>query len=1060
MKKLGARWLGLLSVLVCGSGFAQNGPPPFPTQCFGFPANFETGWTIEPPLAYTTNLISVPLDVQGLWGDALFLDTTNLAPARLAYYVIDTNYHANLSYGTGTILFLFAANWASVSQGGTGPGETAYFLSAGDTSTNGLFAVYADKYGSNIFFGGVSNGVSTTYASAPISWTSNTFHEIGIEYTAPSPRHRAGTSTIYLDGAVAATGSGESIIPWLGTGPNGYYTNGFYIGSDSSGYEQMRGTLMWFYTWTEAYWDYSPYWPAISNAIVAWQATLGSGGFGAMMGMGGGVLTSGGSSTNSITGTSVSLSTQTSQTAGTGSNTTVTAATTPEQIAAIRAARAATDAAYFSNNVAPYLVPDLGITSDALQRQIVTNLLILSSNLNSMQTAQHAAVSNLLQRQTIPMPQSWIDSHGHSCYFDHMNADGSPAIKVTQGIDAVETVGAQNLWPSSLWHGASTGFGLNGSTNGSNILLAQWDAGDVLTNHQEFVPYGTSNSRVSVYTHSYEYYQSNAVDPHATFVAGIMIAAGVSNAAIGFAPQAQLVESWYANDLAGMAQMAATNNVRESNHSYLIPAGWIPNFYYQGSYYWLWVGDPSISTTQSWLFGFYDGYAASNTDQIVYTAKNYLPVFCAGNPNGEKNGEDFRGPDIQPWTHVETTNNDTNFLYIYSLPYTLYTYPAYIPTRPLNDAPDNGNGYNTLTAYAVSKNTLVVGAVYPDANGYSDPSTNTIAYFSAMGPTADGRIKPDVVADGVNEYSCGTNGASSYISGWDGTSFAAPAVTGSLGLITELYNEYYGTTNPPLASTLRGIMIHTADQLGTNAGPSYMYGWGLIDPVAAANLVQSNYASQSLAFIKEVLLTNGDRIVFPVTLTNGHPFRATITWTDPPGKPVLPALNPTNHMLTNDLDLRVISPGGTTNFPYVLNPASPGSPATQTNNDVDNVEQVYIPSPATGIYTVQITHKGTLVDDHGKTNYQNVSIMLSGNVAQPAIPLQIASIQPIAASNTIALAWGSDVGRVYSVQTETNIASANWQSVTGELSATKTTTAFVLTSSSTTNMFYRIVQIR
>jgi hypothetical protein len=70
------------------------------------------------------------------------------------------------------------------------------------------------------------------------------------------------------------------------------------------------------------------------------------------------------------------------------------------------------------------------------------------------------------------------------------------------------------------------------------------------------------------------------------------------------------------------------------------------------------------------------------------------------------------------------------------------------------------------------------------------------------------------------------------------------------------------------------------------------------------------------------------------------------------------------------------------------------------------------------------------------------------------------SIQPIFTSNTIALAWGSDVGRVHMVQTETNIASANWQSVTGELRATKTNTAFVLTNSSANNVFYRIVQIR
>ena len=347
-----------------------------------------------------------------------------------------------------------------------------------------------------------------------------------------------------------------------------------------------------------------------------------------------------------------------------------------------------------------------------------------------------------------------------------------------------------------------------------------------------------------------------------------MIAAGVDTNAIGFAPQAQLVASYYANDLTEMAQMATNGKVRESNHSYTIPAGWYGNWNGKYGELPLWIGDASISTTQSWLFGFYEGTAQTN-DEIVYTAQYYLPVFCAGNPNGEANGVAFHGPDTQPTPHYEITNNVVNINYMYNLPDT--TNSAF---RPLNDA--NG-GYNTLTSYAVSKNDLVVGAVSNNTSGYSGTNTAGIAYLSAMGPTADGRIKPDVVAAGVNEYSCSSTSATSYQTNWDGTSFAAPAVTGSLGLITELYNELYGTNNPPLASTLRGIMIHTADQLGTNAGPSYMYGWGLIDPVAAANLVYSNYASGSLAFIKEFLLTNGDRIVFPVTLTNGKAFRATIT---------------------------------------------------------------------------------------------------------------------------------------------------------------------------------------
>ena len=46
------------------------------------------------------------------------------------------------------------------------------------------------------------------------------------------------------------------------------------------------------------------------------------------------------------------------------------------------------------------------------------------------------------------------------------------------------------------------------------------------------------------------------------------------------------------------------------------------------------------------------------------------------------------------------------------------------------------------------------------------------------------------------------------------------------------------------------------------------------------------------------------------------------------------------------------------------------------------------------------------------------------------------------------------------VQSNTDIASTNWQCATGELSATKTNIAIVLPFSSTNNVFYRIEQIR
>jgi len=279
MKNLQARWSGLLILFLSVSGFAQS-PPAIPNEWFGFPPGFDTGWGTA-PIAYTTNLLSTPMDPPTWLGNVLILDTTNLTPAFLNYNVLDTNYgetFRNISYGQGTVLFYFSPNWASVSHGGTGPGETAYFLAGGDWSSNspnGLFAIYADASGSNLCFGGVGAGDAEIYASAPISWSSNTWHQIGVEYT-------GGDCVIYLDGALAATGDGVIYVPKRST-----WTNGFFIGSDNTGYEQARGAFLGMVTWAEEYGAWYTYsWLDVSNIIAAWQGTLGGVGFGGMMGMG------------------------------------------------------------------------------------------------------------------------------------------------------------------------------------------------------------------------------------------------------------------------------------------------------------------------------------------------------------------------------------------------------------------------------------------------------------------------------------------------------------------------------------------------------------------------------------------------------------------------------------------------------------------------------------------------------------------------------------------------------------------------------------------------------
>jgi len=120
---------------------------------------------------------------------------------------------------------------------------------------------------------------------------------------------------------------------------------------------------------------------------------------------------------------------------------------------------------------------------------------------------------------------------------------------------------------------------------------------------------------------------------------------------------------------------------------------------------------------------------------------------------------------------------------------------------------------------------IAVGAVDHD---------NEITSFSSAGPTADGRIKPDVVALGqgvVTVFS--TSG------GGSGTSFSCPLAAGVCGLILQAHPELR-----PMQ--VREALRETADR---SQSPDNLYGWGLIDAYDAVfyhGVVFTNFTSVDL----------------------------------------------------------------------------------------------------------------------------------------------------------------------------------------------------------------------
>jgi subtilisin family serine protease len=197
--------------------------------------------------------------------------------------------------------------------------------------------------------------------------------------------------------------------------------------------------------------------------------------------------------------------------------------------------------------------------------------------------------------------------------------------------------------------------------------------------------------------------------------------------------------------------------------------------------------------------------------------------------------------------------------------------------------PSNGDasGYDTVSDMGCAKNILTVGAVFPGA--FSSPTNVVWAPFSSCGPTDDGRIKPDLVGAGISIITCNYSNDFSY-DFFNGTSFSCPSVAGSINLLAQYYRQLHPSAPDPLASTLKALVIQTADPTTTNSGPSYRAGWGLMNTAKAAGLTANDATNGLKNFIKEVMLTNGTYIQFPVTALGGtNALKITTCWTDPYG---------------------------------------------------------------------------------------------------------------------------------------------------------------------------------
>jgi subtilisin family serine protease len=255
-----------------------------------------------------------------------------------------------------------------------------------------------------------------------------------------------------------------------------------------------------------------------------------------------------------------------------------------------------------------------------------------------------------------------------------------------------------------------------------------------------------------------------------------------------------------------------------------------------------------------------------------------------------------------------------------------------------NDGADrNGDGRiepGSLYAPAAAKNVIAIGATEGPLNnaglrrtwGDFDPGRqrfrnsidradpvsgepNRIACFSSTGPTADGRIKPDLCAPGTNLAAPRSQACSGR--GWGladplphymydgGTSTATGLAGGLTALVRQAWREENGG-QAASGAALKAILILGARPvrgraLFARALPSEA-GHGRMD---VASSLPRQPGREVMLFEEGAGLKTGETRLYPVEVPANGSLRAVLCWYDAPGE-----------RLINDLDLTLLNPDG------------------------------------------------------------------------------------------------------------------------------------------------------
>jgi subtilisin family serine protease len=253
----------------------------------------------------------------------------------------------------------------------------------------------------------------------------------------------------------------------------------------------------------------------------------------------------------------------------------------------------------------------------------------------------------------------------------------------------------------------------------------------------------------------------------------------------------------------------------------------------------------------------------------------------------------------------------------------------------------------------------VDGRVFANPTDRADPvagQPDRMALLSSAGPTADGRIKPDVCAPGTDIVGPRSSLATGkgwglvdpapFYMTWGGTSAAVAVAGGCSALIRQAWRAAQNG-RAPSGPTLKALIVLGAAAVRTRDGSGnedrLIAGFGRID--LPASLPSGNGDDRVLILAdskaREALVTGGTR-TFAVSVPHGGRLRAVLCWYDVAGE-----------RLVNDLDLSLNGPALAAPVwgnHFFGEPSNPGGP-----DRVNTVEVIDVDGLGAGTWTLAVT---------------------------------------------------------------------------------------------------------